>query len=132
MKKSKLYDIVFIVGVFCIVIGLYTSFRLLINLFAYKEYPTTGVLPIMPGTYIYTQTESDCQLMSTQVIFDIYGQPRKATDIEIKQLEEQTRSCLLSITTSREQAKTNDINLVTFFLFTGASLLVVKRFFMKA
>ncbi len=131
MKKSKLHDIVSVIGLFCLVIGLYASLRLVINLFAYQNYPTNGVLPTLPGTYVYTQTEADCQLISSQTMFDINGQPRQTTDIETKQLKEQVQSCLSSIEVAREQAKTNDINLATFFLFIGVSLLVLKRFFLK-
>jgi len=124
-KNTPLTWISFI-GVIFLLLGIYASFRVILNLTMFAEYPTSGVLSVLPGTTppFYGPREEDCKMMIPPPA-PIPGDTTSMKDFAI-----QKQSCFDSVKVAQEQAKVNDISQSALFLFLGAGVLYSrKRFF---
>lgn len=132
MLQVNLGSFVAFVAALFLLIGLYASVRIGINLNMYKnKYPTTGVLNLsLTGQPPFIQREEDCSNPMTYYTSD--GKPRPATKEDKDSEKVQQQVCINSVKATRDATKINDINTALFFLFLGAGLLIVKKFFFTA
>lgn len=124
---SKVASWMTVIGMILLLVGIYASLRLGINLVAFDKYPQEGVISLNFAGAPYFQKEQDCSYPA--VYFeDGTSAERPATEGEMKRDAENQRTCLQSVADARETAKKNDISQALLFLFMGAGLLLSRRF----
>lgn len=130
-SKSKTPMWFTFIGLMLVLLGLYSSARTAVNLFAFEKYPQGGVLSFNIGNMPipYFQQEKDCNYPRTYYNND--GRIRSATPEEKTDEQNQKQQCLDSVKESRNQAKINDISQSLLFLFLGVGVLVTRKVFFK-
>ncbi len=118
-----------VLGSALVLVGLYASLRIGVNMVVFERYPTTGVLQIASFP-IYGQREEDCDYSAPHYSYD--GKPRDATEAEMKIEEIQMEGCLSAIKETRRVALIQDIGTASFFLFMGIGMFITKRFLAHA
>lgn len=117
------------VGVIMLLIGIYATLRTGINLFAYKNYPSGGVIPLnFSGMPFYSQNEEDCYNLPP-IMTDRSVQEDGSSALSVQEQRQlDIKSCLTSITKERDNSKTNDIAQSSLFLFMGLGLIIARKF----
>lgn len=129
--ESKANTWITFIGVVLLLIGVYATVRTAINLKLFDKYPQTGVLVFnFGGQPIYSQREEDCFM--PRIYYKVDAQTvRPSTPEEKEQEKRDQKSCLSSVSESRNTAKVNDISQSLLFLFLGIGVLATRKIFFK-
>lgn len=131
-EHSAAFNWVTFLGVFMVLIGLFATVRTVANIYLFPaQYPQAGVLAFsIGGQQPYYQKETDCNYPPT-LSYGPDGKPEAPNPEQAKIDTQNKANCLAGVKDNREQAKISDIATAIMFLFVGAGLLVMRRFFFK-
>ncbi len=115
-------------GLLSLMIGLYASARIYINMYVLEKYPSSGVLNTTSYP-TYGQREEDC--VFTNPYFSSEGQIRPASEAEVNIEADQQKRCIDSVQETRRAAKVEDMSQAAFFLFLGLGILISKKLFLR-
>lgn len=122
-KNSVPQVIVSLLGLILLLIGIYGGARTIVNMKFFEKYPTTGIYSM----YGYMEREEDCEYPMTYSTPD--GKNRPATDEEKEAEMKQKEICLSRVTSSRANARVNDVSMSLLFVLLGAGVLLSKKYF---
>lgn len=131
-EHSAAYNWVTVLGVFMLLIGVFATARTAANMYLFTDrYPQSGVLSFsFGGPQLYYQRESDCNYPPT-LSYGPDGKPAPVSAEQNKIDAQNKANCLAGVKDNREQTKISDIATAIMFLFVGAGLLVMRRYFFK-